>query len=352
MEDPETQARVVERINTALHRWSSGYQGELEILVTTSGGMPPLKPLIERVAAIHVGQQHVTLLDQPERGKPGAMVTPVALNYGARVAERETLRFHCAEALRNGDYAGAYGLARRASESPWAATVCNRLGPLLELPGQPLHIKGRVVEPFVLHAVQVEARLCMGDLTGALLRLGPFIESVIWTLIAGDARIRELGLKLERENECLVGDLPDGHELFTQFLQQNSKGDQRHGVIGLTWRWPYWLGNKIGGQSVAARALDQLRLAYSNDSQERPQMRNPRDWRNLLAHGSEQSISLQDIKSTLLHHRLIDHVSQPFGQNFLATELIATLLASLGAADLPATLREYLADLLNHVIEG
>ncbi|MCK7518015.1 MAG: hypothetical protein MZV64_10025 [Ignavibacteriales bacterium] len=91
--------------------------------------MPPLKPLIERASAIHVGQTHVTLLDQSERRGRDAPVAASVLNYGERVAERETLRFHCTEALRAGDYAGAYGLARRAGQCSWltrCATVWGR----------------------------------------------------------------------------------------------------------------------------------------------------------------------------------------------------------------------------------
>jgi hypothetical protein len=129
MEDPVAQARVVRRITDLIKAWQPA--GERRIAVTTAGGMPPLKPIIERVPATCLGQAAVRLLDRPERGP----VAATALDYHARVAERETLRFHCAESVRLGDYASAYGLANRAATQPWARAVRDRLGALLEFPG-------------------------------------------------------------------------------------------------------------------------------------------------------------------------------------------------------------------------
>ncbi|MBV5309630.1 hypothetical protein, partial [Chromatium okenii] len=78
----------------------------------------------------------------------------------------------------------------------------DRLGPLLELPGRSMRHNGCPLEPFALAAVQIEMRLCMGDVVGALVRLGAFFEAATWTLIGRDARIQALGLKVDRENEC------------------------------------------------------------------------------------------------------------------------------------------------------
>ncbi|BCU08287.1 hypothetical protein [Allochromatium tepidum] len=360
MEESEAQGRVVERLNAALSLWSGTGSDERRVLVTTSGGMPPLKPLIERVPAIHVGQPHVTLLDQSERRGRDAPVAASVLNYGERVAERETLRFHCTEALRAGDYAGAYGLARRAGQCSWADAVCNRLGSLLELPGQPLHIKGRVVEPFVLHAVQVETRLCMGDLTGALLRMGPFVESATWKLMASDARIRALGLKFDRANESLLGTIPQDHPLLSDeagYLRRfedkapapsHSDGLDRHRINGLTWEWPKWMAEPDGGQRTAALALIQVCMSYNSDQWGT----SPRQYRNLLAHGADQAVSLGEIETCLKKRGLIVGAARPFGDGFLATERIATLLDELGMPDLVDIMRTYLADLLNRVIRG
>lgn len=360
MEDPAAQGRVVERLNAALSLWSDGDRGERRVLVTTSGGMPPLKPLIERVPAIHIGQRHVTLLDHPEPGGRGAHIAASPLSYAERVAERETLRFHGTEALRAGDYVGAYGLARRAGQCPWADAVCNRLGSLLELPGQTLHIKGRVVEPFVLHAVQVETRLCMGDLTGALLRMGPFIESAAWKLIASDARIRALGLKVDRASESLLGIIPRAHPLlsgeacyFRLFEGKsqpasNMNGLDQHRINGLTWEWPKWMAEPDGGQQTAALALIQVCVPYNSDQWGT----SPRQYRNLLAHGADQAVSLSEIETCLKKRGLIVGSARAFGDGFLAAERITTLLGELGMSDLADLIRAYLADLLNRVIRG
>ena len=349
IEDPEAQGRVVDRVNAALRAWNGGVSDERGVLVTTSGGMPLLKPLIERVPAIHFGQQCVRLLDQPERG---ANAAATALNYGDRVAERETLRFHCVEALRLGDYAGAYGLARRAKGRRWSSLVCDGLGPLLDLPGKPLHLKGAPVEPFVLYACQVEARLCMGDVVGSLMRLGPCIETMVWTLIGRDARVRELELRIDRANECLLGAIPRGHPLyFGQLLdpRQSSNGKGEHRVSGLSWEWPPWLAEPEGEQQQAGLALNMICFAY-NASQQGG--KSPREYRNLLAHGTDQIVDAEEIRQTLKKRDLINSSGQIFGENFISTKQMATLLRELQPNDLKSSMRAYLADILQQVIEG
>ncbi len=351
LEDPAAQARVVERLNAALRAWMAGSTAKHSVLMTTSGGMPPLKPLIERVCAIHVGQSQVTLLDQPEHRSRDGATTPMTLNYGERIAERETLRFHCIEALRSGDYAGAYGLARRAGQEGWANLVCHRLGPLLELPGQPLHLKGSTVEPFVLHACQVETRLCMGDIAGALLRLGPFIESVVWKLIAQDARIRSLNLQVDRANESLMGSISWDHPLFStqvQYFRPNPEGTNQHRINGLTWEWPKWLAEPEGEQREVALALIQVCMFYNSDQYGI----SPRQYRNLLAHGAELPTDLPEITQCLKNRKLISAVGRPFGDNFMNSERVSTLLHELGQGNLKDSLCAYLADIQQRIIEG
>ncbi|WP_295447112.1 hypothetical protein [uncultured Thiodictyon sp.] len=340
MEDSSAQEQVVSRLSAAIQAWNPAPGAARQIAVTTSGGMPPLKPLIERVPATCVGQSNVSLLDQPERGP----ATAAPLNYDTRVAERETLRFHCAEALRNGEYAGAYGLASRAANLPWARQVRDGLGPLLELSGTRLTIKGRQLPPFALTACQIEVFLCMGDVAGALKRLATLIESSTWELIAGDARIRELGLQPDRGYDCLVGALLPEHILFTEgLLERNSKGRDHHRVRRLMWSWPHWLKQRVGGQSSAAKALDEMRLAYNGE---------PQRFRNLLVHGPSELVDLDDVKRCMKNSGLIDAVDKPFGQNFLSATKASSLLTALGETDLTAAVSGHLKDVLNRVIEG
>jgi hypothetical protein len=171
-EDRNDQERIVRRINQLVLAWKP--KANDKILVTNSGGIPPLKPIFERVAACGVGQNATRVLDAPDRrGGPPASVA--VLNFNDRVAEREALRFHCLEALRAKDLAGAYGVARRTQTAPWSEMLLRLLGTLLELPND-----GGLSElqnsGLALTACQIEARIYMDDAFGACLLLKRFFD--------------------------------------------------------------------------------------------------------------------------------------------------------------------------------
>lgn len=341
LEDADAQENLVQRLNAAIRAWSSDNAAAGRAMVTTSGGMPPLKPIIERVPATCIGQSNVLLLDQPGRGT----ATAVALSYDSRVTEREVLRFHCAEALRHGDYAGAYGLASRAAQQPWASAVRDGLGPLLEFPGASLRPSGRCLGPSALTACRIEIRLCLGDVIGALIRLGTFVESSIWDLIAQDSRIHSLGLKVDRNKECLVGNLKPDHHLFKdKMLEQNAKGKHHHRVLGLTWLWLKWLEKQpITDQAKVAKVLKDFHKRYE---------KKPKLLRNRLVHGINVPIDPQDVRQCMMDGGLIEGVGHPFGQNFLSVTDVNRLLTGLGEADLTAAVGGHLKAVLNRVIEG
>lgn len=338
MEDFAAQQKVVARLNEAMRAWNPGNTDSSRVMVTTSGGMPPLKPLIERAPATCFGQDRVTLFDKPERGP----VLCAPLNYHVRVAERELLRFYCAEALRAGDYTGAYGLARRASSQPWATEVHSGLGSLLELSEAPLRLNDRFLGPVALTACRIEMRLCLGDVIGALIRIGTFIESSIWELIARDSRIRALGLQTDHDEECLMGNLAWNHSLFNKkLLDRDAQGQDYHRVLGLVWLWPKWLCNPDGRQENAADALSAFNNRYKF---------KPRIWRNRFVHGTDIPVEPQIIKTCMMDAHLIEGVGRPFGHNFLAVPEVDCLLADLGAADLTTTVGGRLKAVLNRVI--
>lgn len=339
VEDPAVQRRVVERL-TAVIRGASDQQ-DLQILATTSGGMPPLKPLIERVPAIYISQDKVKLLDNPERGGPAALV---ALDYDARVDEQETIRFYCAEALRQGDYVGAYGMARRNPESAWASHVRNLLGPLLELPGGPIRINGSAVHHLAVMACQAEASLAMGDVASALKRLATFLESSVWVLIERDARIREGNLTVDREQKFIIGDIGENNSLLPDnLIDYQFAGRYQHRVRGLLWRWPEWLKQETGQQQAAAGPLYNLRQAYQGKLN---------NYRNLLVHGSDSAVSARqfdEIKNCMSDIGLVNAVSKPFGSNFLAVNNVRQLLEALDCS--PEPIKQQVHDLLNTVIK-
>ncbi|MDG4584353.1 MAG: hypothetical protein P9E67_09770 [Candidatus Competibacter sp.] len=337
IEDPAAQQNVVARLGAAIRAWSSGNVTTGRVVVTISGGMPVLKPMIERVPATCIGQANVQLLDKPDREE----ATAVALSYDNRVTEREVLRFHCAEALRHGDYAGAYGLASRAPQQPWASAVHDGLGPLLEFPGASLRPSDRCLGPSALTACRIEVRLCLGDVIGALIRLGTFIESSIWELIAQNSCICRLGLQVDRDEEILVGDLNPNHFLFTnEMLKRNARGKDHHLVLDLPWLWPGWLN---------CRALKNLNSSYSK---QQPRGISPRILRNRLIHGTDISIDPEKVRQHMMDAGLIKGVGRPFGENFLSGSDVNHLLTSLGEANLTTVVGGHLEAVLNRVIEG
>lgn len=340
MEDSTVQRGVVDRLRTVIRAWGARAPGGRQIAITISGGMGPLKPIIERVPATSVGQRRILLLDSPEHGRP----TSIALSYDTQVVEREMLRFHCAEALRNGDYAGAYGLASRASNQRWSKKTRSRLGPLLDFPGPLPEVNGSLLPPFALTACQVEARLCMGDIAGALVRFGTLLDSSVWELIGGDARIRGLGLRPDRGDEALVGQLRDDHALLSRGLLAKNREEQgRYRVKDLIWGWPDWLLDRDGGQIEAARALVAFRGCFAG---------SPRRFRNLLVHGATEFLDLGQVERAMKDTGLIDGLGQPFGSNCLSSPAVADLLSGLGAPDLKAAVGGHLQDILALAIEG
>ena len=255
------------------------------------------------------------------------------------------MRFHCAEALRAGDYTGAYGLASRAASQPWARNVQDGLGPLLELPGAALRPNDRYLATFAMIACRIEVRLCLGDVIGALIRLGTFIESSVWELIGQDSRICRLGLQGNRDEECLVGDLKLNHPLFkNRMLERNARGEDHHRVLGLTWFWIDWLCRNTNAEQVKlARAIKSFHKRYE---------KKPKILRNRLIHGTDVPIDPRDVKRCMMDAGLVKGVSRPFGQNFLGVPEVSCLLSGLGEADLTAAVNGHLKAILDRVIEG
>jgi len=345
-EDEAAQRRVVQRLTALVRGWAPA--GARRVTVTTAGGIPALKPLMQRIPATCLGQGAVRVLEIPERQRAEASV--VALDYLAQVPEQEILRFHCAEALRQRDYAGAYGLAGRFPHpTHWSLAVRDTLGPLLELPGGPLLVNGRRLEAHALAACRVEAALCPGDVLKALVRLGQFLEAATWALIARDPRIRDWGLVVQSDKEVLEGPLDSKRKLLEQgLLRTDPKDPSRYSVDGLTWKWPDWLaeGGEGGG---AASVLAKLQFDYASRQAGKP---SPRDYRNLLVHGGDAVVKPGDVERALRNAGLIGATGQDFGANCLGLERFGRLLSGLDAAHVTASLRKQLDGLLDTVIEG
>ncbi len=348
MEDPAAQQQVVKRLTAIIQAWHTEPDAIRHIAVTTSGGMPPLKPLFERVPATCLGQRHVRLLDQPERGP----ATSAALNYDDRVTERETLRFHCAEALRQGDYVGAYGLAGRY-EASWAQRVRDVLGPFLNLPGNRLALMyhGRPLHRFEIYAVQIEVHLQAGDGSGAVLALNSFLEAATWYLLCANTVIRDAGLTPSPETESINGVWPRNLVTATNIAElldqdQDTRRNQ-HKVSKLLLGGLAWLQNNAnsGGRYVAAvKNLVELRDVCDSGN---PSLRK---CRNSIAHGAGKVITPNAIREQIVSAGF--NIDQPFGENFLNQKLVSGLLANLETAALKDFIKVQFESLLDFVIRG
>lgn len=346
MEDVAAQRALVHRLTRLIRAWNP--EDERRIALTPAGGMPPLKPLIERVPAICLGQDAVRLLDIPERRTTEARVA--ALDYGSRLVEQETLRFHCAEALRQGRYIAAYGFA--GSAAAWAPAVRNVLGPFLGLPaiGAPLMFQGRPLHRFEIGAGQAEMRLQAGDAAGAALVLHAFLEAATWFLICSAPVLREAGLTPNPDNESVDGPWPASRATAANIAQLLDRDPNqlrnRHKVKYLLGEGLDWLRENADPRPFenSVAALVALRDVVSTGN---PSLRQ---CRNAFAHGAGGRITPEAVANSFTSAGF--QVGQPFGNNFLQRTPVADLLNQIGSGGLEVFLRGELQRLLEKVIQG
>ena len=256
-----------------------------------------------------------------------------------------------------------------------ARMVRDWFGPLLELPGGPLQIKGRNLAPFELSACQTEIALCMGNVAGALRRLAHFIEAATWAVIDQNERLRDLGLERIPAEDCLVGSLPAGHELldkYKYFLLETDLADGLRQRVVRILAWPSWLASTTTKPEAVEKTLNALIKAYNQEEYltnsplprtappgpaGRASPQDPRSsgmslriYRNQLTHGWLGPINLSDLEQVFRNSGLLANINAPFGQNFLPAKPVKELLTGLGAAHLAPTMRKELDSLLNKVI--
>ena len=350
LEDRETQQRIIKRLTGLIRAWGAGPQAR--IVVTVTGGMPTLKPIFERVPAICIGQQNVKLLEQPERSRT-APAESLPLDYDARETEQLTLRFHCAEALRQGAYFSAYGLADKYREQPWAADVCNILGPLLNLPGNPIRLQrnGRSLFRFEIYALRVELCLHAADPVGAVLAMGSLLEATIWYLLGDNRKLKDAGLKVSPDTESVNGKWPK--RVATKKMvaglvdRDNNSARNQHKVRDILGNCLCWMNKYANNeQRTAVKKLSLLRNKY-NKIKNRVSLRK---CRNHIAHGAGRAISPDTISECFSKAGF--HIGKNFGENFLAKSPVPELLQQLGSEDLKGFAKKELDKLLSKVIEG
>lgn len=324
-EDADSQSRFLARLNHVLSAWDAS-PGPGRVALTTTGGLPQLKEVTERLVATRVGEERVWLVQQPERGNGGEAV--LALRYGDKWSEREALRFHCAEALRKQDFISAYGLARRCGAAPWALRVLDTLGPLLELPtaGGTDALQLLPLERF---AAQLETAATVGDVCGVVRKLGQFFECATMEMMAASAALAAMGLEVDRAGTLLWGTksaaskLPK-HQIALDRQMKNSTRFAFRPELLLD-SWPSWLAqNGRGRRQAASTALADLVKRYTGGGDE-----GVRGWRNRLAHSKGLQPDIQRLAALLLDRGMCACLGQPYGGNFVSQLDVAALMAGL-----------------------
>lgn len=364
VENKDTQDRVLAVLNNIMQRWQQGIVSpisQLQVLATTSGGIPDLKPIVMRIPATHIGEINVHLLDKPRRGNYQIS----ALNFNEKWSEREALRFHCAESFRASDYFSAYGFAMRYADLGWTKNVTSYLGTLLEMPpgnnGRRPDYSGRALLPFQRYACQIETRLCAKDLPGAIIRLGVFLESTIWHLLKENTLLKDEQITVNPErkiietlrcNQDLPAGLIDGGLVKEKSYNGRSIFEVQPSRY-FPWyendkSWPKWLvESSHGSLQTAARSLLALCETYSF----RPQKGSGiKELRNKMVHG-EGDVNLNELANLVFtEKRIFTGQGQPFGSNFLHSEMMTSLLTHLGSGDLAEKIAQQLQEVLTDVI--
>jgi len=341
LEDASVEDALRKRLNAAIDAFKPGPDDR--VVISTGGGLPPLKPLLERIPATRVGSKAVAVLDSPEGSKQNTLsLQPLA----ERWLDRETLRFHCTQALRDGDYPSAYGLARRSQGSGWADKVVSCLGPLLELPSAGADIRSlALLEPYELRAARVEAALVMSDLSTAIRSLSVFLESALWEVLLRSDAIADAGLEVDPGRELLY------------FAQDRVLGDELGRLLEPVWNepgrlrlskrrmfrdLPSWLAlnEKLPAVRDAALALKILGTAYLKmtgklDAQRKVIDDSIREVRNQLSHGAGPAVDLATAQKNLKARGLAVAIGAELGGNFLCQTDVTSLLESLSRPDAP-----------------
>lgn len=326
-EDPEVEVAVQRRLNALLDAFDA--QPGDRVVVTTSGGLPPLKPLIERIPAARLGSNRVSILDNPEGGRRG---DPQLHPLAERWLDRATLRLHCVEALRQQDYAAAYGLAsRRAVSESWAHAVAACTAPLLDLPSVVLpdhRIAG--LEPYQLRALRLEASLAMREVPTAIRHLSMFIESALWTLLRRSRFLYDRGYHVEEDGDGIYGpdELPsDMGEFFVP--RRNSPGRFAPMQARVFEALPLWVEQHEEQPELkdCLHLLRGLSVPYWRRDMTQSSIH---DLRNQLSHGAGSAPDLQAAEQRLSASGVVAGTGLEFGRNFLdhppASQLLFRML--------------------------
>ena len=323
LEDPEVEALVQGRMNTLLDAFDA--QPGDRVVVSTSGGLPPLKPLIERIPAARLGTECVSVLDNPEGGQ-GRM--PEFRPLAERWLDREMLRLHGVEALRSQDYAAAYGLAkRRSAGAAWARGVLACLAPMLDLPTSVSPDPCiEALEPYQLRAIRVETALAMSDVPMAIRHLSTFVESALWTLLRRGNALSACGFRVEEDSDGIFGEAELSGGLEQLFAPRRNRPGHYSPVSTTVFdQLPLWAADREADLALRD-GLHQCRQVAMAYWQRQDGKTSIHDIRNRLSHGAGPAIELVDAEMRLVSSGLVAGAGGVFGTNFLDHAPVSRLL--------------------------
>lgn len=332
VEEDTTRAAIVQRLIDAFTAWEEArpQSDEWRVSLSTSGGLPILKEVTERVAASFFGEDRIRLIEAPARG----VVQAHGLGYSQSWTERLALRFNFLEGLRRGDLVEAYGFANRLEKLgvDWAQQTLASIGPLVNLnvpagPGITPLFASLDLEDFELKACQIEVCLAGGDIEGAALGIGVFFEQVMWFLLERSQFLLANDLGVDRDQEAMYAvEASDRAKraIVSLVRERMLRGDptliakQPFPVEGLLREnWIAKLADHRDWRSslpAAAAIAKDLLGRYSRPNR---QGLCPRVIRNRFGHGARVADDLAQAGRILQTSGMVAGWERPLGENFL-----------------------------------
>ena len=322
---------VRQRLHAFFDVFESGDASDIQILVSSGGGMPELKSIVEYLCTARYGDGRIKLLTASERGTGTA--TPVSLSD--RPGEIESLRVQCTEALRHSDFIGAYGLASRdyflrKNRAEWALDVLTALGPMLDFDlSRGPRIGATALDGWQLLMIQIEAAFCRRDTASAIKGLHRFLESATWLLFSRSPELQRSGIAVEVTKQFVTGNIAAAGLLF-ESLPTPAGQPERHRPKYLqdTANWLARPSHSLHQSSSAALA------EYWQRYREKPVgMLSLMETRNMLSHATHGGLDHVTLEVQILSLIERQEFSTLFGNNFLTSGRALAIMAGLATPD-------------------
>lgn len=223
----ENEQRVVERIDTFLAELNE--LAPDRVIVTTSGGLPPLKELPPIVASRWFGRGKVELCNATEGGQL------IQSSFSRSRAEIESLRLQATEGLSSADIFSALGAASATlaiePECHWAKEIQwfgRRVYGVRASGKAPSYAPG--LPKCALIACRIESDLANGEDLSAISQLGTLIENLAWDFLKEILLAYGLEVNLKDARKRII---PKDHTGLKEIISRNGMREKRgYGGVG------------------------------------------------------------------------------------------------------------------------